>query len=360
MSVGETKVFAEGRYEVREMLGHGAMGIVYRAFDKVMNRLVAIKTIQTDDIPPESLDDFQQMFLAEAQAAGRLDHPGIVPAYDYGSSGSEPYIIMPLIEGGSLRDIFNSGVQLSIREVVELGVQVAEALDYAHQNSIRAHCDIKPGNIFLTAEGRYKVGDFGIAHPLRMNEFSGVHEFYSGGTPRYMSPEQITNPDSVDGRSDLFSLCVILYEALTGEYPYSEVDVHYDPERNPTAGRDQAKKVFAMPASLRTRMPDLPAGLSKAIDRGLHPNRNERFSTCGEFAVELRRIEEMLKRPPRPIYLPTPTAPAHAPEKRAMPAPHGVATEPVAEGPQENQLVTAIIVALIAGVLLFFWFYSPE
>lgn len=357
MDTNTVKAFGGTRYEVLGELGRGAMGVVYKAFDTLMNRAVAIKTIQTANIPPECWDDFQHMFLAEAQAAGQLDHPGIVAAYDYGSSDNEPYIVMPLIEGGSLRELFDTHVQLSPREVIDLGIQVAEALDYAHHHSIKAHCDIKPGNIFVTADGRYKVGDFGIAHSLRASEGDPL-DFYSAGTPRYMAPEQITEPQTVDGRADLFSLCVILYEALTGAYPYGEVNLDVDPNADADAVLAAVRAAYHMPVSLRAGMPDLPAGLTNAIDRGLHPDREQRFASCGDFAVELRRVDALLQiRPPRPISLPPATPPPAAPVKRQAPQ-RPAAAKPAP--PRQNKVVTAVILAFLGCLLLFFWIYAPN
>lgn len=293
MAADTEKTFGEGRYQVLELLGQGGMGSVYKALDTIMSRQVAIKTIRTEGLAPEDVNSFRRAFQAEAQGAGRLDHGGIVTVFDFNPVADEPYLVMALMEGGTLADMLSWRGRLPEEDILDLGIQVAEALDYAHQHGVKAHRDIKPGNIFLTAEGRYKVGDFGIAHVRRTVSDVTHTTMIAVGTPRYMAPEQASSPRDVDGRADLFALCVVLYKSLTGEFPYEGVRLDFDPEEKPDLARQIVAATFNKRASLRNRMPELSTALADAIDRGLHPDRAQRYRSCGEFAAVLRRLAGM-------------------------------------------------------------------
>ena len=205
-----------GRYQIQKELGRGAMGTVYRAYDPKIDRVVALKTISIAGINPADEEDFRKRFVREAQAAGKLSHGSIVTIYDVGEeeTARTPFIVMEFIEGVTLEDLAR-GERLPLEKSLELVEQVAEALDYAHERGI-VHRDIKPANIIITPEGRAKITDFGIAK-LVQTQFTQTGQVL--GTPAYMSPEQLTG-GSVDGRSDLFSLGVILYWLLTGDKPF--------------------------------------------------------------------------------------------------------------------------------------------
>ena len=209
-----------GRYEVLEELGHGAMGTVYRARDPKIERVVAIKTVRVVGATPEQEAEYRRRFFREAQAAGKLSHPGIVTIYDAGEDEATqtPYIVMEYVEGRTLESLLTDpGLERpSLTASLELVKQVAEALDYAHTYSI-VHRDIKPANIMVTAEGRAKITDFGIAK-LRQSEFTVPGQIL--GTPAYLSPEQLKGTP-LDGRADLFSLGVILYWMVTGQKPFA-------------------------------------------------------------------------------------------------------------------------------------------
>ena len=209
-----------GRYEVLEELGHGAMGTVYRARDPKIERVVAIKTVRVIGTTPEQETEYRRRFFREAQAAGKLSHPGIVTIYDVGEDEATqtPYIVMEYVEGSTLESLLTDpGLEpRSLTASLELIKQVAEALDYAHTYSI-VHRDIKPANIMVTAEGRAKITDFGIAK-LTQSEFTVPGQIL--GTPAYLSPEQLKGIP-IDGRSDLFALGVILYWTLAGRKPFA-------------------------------------------------------------------------------------------------------------------------------------------
>ncbi|MGZ7094364.1 MAG: serine/threonine-protein kinase [Candidatus Angelobacter sp.] len=208
-----------GRYEIVAELGRGAMGAVFRARDPKIDRTVAIKTISVPASSQHDAEHYRQRFFREAQAAGRLSHPGIVTIYDVGEDETAytPFIVMECVEGDSLdRLVAATPTGTLPRDIaLKLVQHIAEALDYAHRQGI-VHRDIKPANIMVTAEGQPKIADFGIAKVAMAETTLPGHVV---GTPAYMSPEQL-NDKAVDGRSDLFSLGVIAYWLLTGVKPF--------------------------------------------------------------------------------------------------------------------------------------------
>ncbi len=203
-----------GRYEIVKELGRGAMGVVYQAHDPQIDRLVALKVLRQDRIVSE---DFIQRFVKEAKAIGRLSHPNIVTVYDVGQDRDTIYIAMEYLEGRPLDEVIKEN-NLSFEDIIDIGVQVAESLDYAHKKGI-IHRDIKPPNIIFTSDGQVKLTDFGIA---RIEDTSATMQTKAGeilGTPIYMAPEQVMG-HAVDGRSDLYSLGIILYQITVGKRPF--------------------------------------------------------------------------------------------------------------------------------------------
>ena len=203
-----------GRYEIIELIGQGAMGMVYKAKDPLIERTVAIKTVPLARLKEEGAE-FEARFLREAQSAGRLSHPNIVTIYDVGESDDFAYIAMEYLRGTTLRDVMNLG-PMPLDLVMSTAQQIAEALTYAHANGV-VHRDIKPSNIVITLpHGQVKLTDFGIAHLVNSDRT------YAGlmlGSPRYMSPEQAMGHD-INGCSDIYSLGAVLYEMVTGEYAF--------------------------------------------------------------------------------------------------------------------------------------------
>ncbi len=211
-----------GRYEILAELGRGAMGAVFRARDPRIDRTVAIKTIAVPGASAKSLEEYRERFFREAQAAGRLSHPGIVAVFDVGEDevGEDPpthtpFIVMEYADGRSLDEFVAAAGRLTFDQALDIIQQIAEALNYAHASGI-VHRDIKPSNIIVNSEGRTKIADFGIA---KITQTEATLPGQIMGTPAYMSPEQI-NGKHVDGRSDLFSLGVIAYWLLTGVKPF--------------------------------------------------------------------------------------------------------------------------------------------
>ena len=205
-----------GRYKVLKELGRGAMGVVYLGKDPTIQRFVAIKTMRLDENDDsDKLQEMKARFFREAESTGRLSHPNIVTIFDAGEEGPLGYIAMELLEGTTLKDWSRKPKLLSFEQVISIAVTVAEAMDYAHQQGV-VHRDIKPANIMLTKEQVIKIMDFGIA---KMAMSAKTQTNIVMGTPTYMSPEQIAGK-KVDGRSDLFSLAVVMFELLTGRPPF--------------------------------------------------------------------------------------------------------------------------------------------
>lgn len=204
-----------GRYEIIEVIGQGAMGIVYKALDPLIERTVAIKTVPIAQLKEESTE-FEARFLREAQSAGRLSHPNIVTIYDVGETDDVAYIAMEYLSGTTLREIMDRG-PIPLDLVAATAAQIAEALAYAHEHGV-VHRDIKPSNIVITLpHGQVKLTDFGIAHLVNSEKTTAGLML---GSPRYMSPEQAMGRE-INGRSDIFSLGAVLYEMLTGEYAFN-------------------------------------------------------------------------------------------------------------------------------------------
>jgi serine/threonine-protein kinase len=262
-----------GRYRVLKELGRGAMGIVYLAEDEVLQRTVAIKMIALTGSDQER-DTHEARFRQEARAAGGLTHPSIITIYDVGREGDVAFIAMELVEGRELRDLIRDG-SLGPAQAVELAAQVADALAFAHERGI-VHRDIKPGNIMVLADGRIKIMDFGIAR-LReptVKTQTGVLL----GSPQYMSPEQISG-QSLDGRADIFSLGVVLYEMLTGIKPFDAADL-----------TQVLFWVVNMPTKPPSeRRPGLPAVIDYIVARALKKKPDERYASAAEFAADLRQ-----------------------------------------------------------------------
>ena len=224
-----------GKYSIVEVLGKGAMGVVYKAFDPHIRRTVALKVIRKELIDDDQSATLIARFKNEAQAAGRLSHPGIVAVYDYGEDETVAYIAMEYVQGKGLREYFQRGTRFGLGDVVSVMTQLLEALEYAHEQGV-IHRDIKPANIIIMSNGKLKVADFGIAH---LDSSKLTHVGAIMGTPGYMAPEQYGSA-AVDQRADLFSAGVVLYQLLTGSKPFTgttETIAYkscYEAHRNPS------------------------------------------------------------------------------------------------------------------------------
>src|ERR1700681_4290114 len=256
-----------GKYEIRRELGRGAMGVVYEGYDPLIKRLVALKTIRADQLAGENADTVIVRFRREAQAAGRLNHPNIVAIYDFGEDQGVWYIAMEYVQGRELKDYFQVNERFAAADITRIMTQILAALGYSHRLGV-IHRDIKPANIFLLDDGSVKVADFGIAH-IESSNMTQVGTVL--GTPSYMSPEQILGLP-IDGRSDLFSAGVILYQFLTGERPFSgsaTTTMHKVLEEDPLP-----------PSRFNVQV---PGAMDAVVKKALAKRPDDRFQTADEF-----------------------------------------------------------------------------
>ena len=278
-----------GRYQIDEMSGEGAMARVYKAYDPKIDRTLAIKALKSHLLAD---DEYRARFLREAKGAGILSHPNIVTVFDVGEEDRQPYIAMEWVDGPTLADLMKEGKTFTPRQIVEIGIQLARALDYAHKKGI-VHRDVKPGNIMLVRDTHtVKVADFGICRINETEQTQKADQTQMGavlGTPNYMSPEQVQGL-TVDARSDLFSAGVVLYQMLTGHLPFegdSMISVVY-------------KIANADAPTLDKLRPDLPLSLRRVIARALKKAPEKRYQTGEQFAQALigiaREIDEEVRR----------------------------------------------------------------
>ena len=261
-----------GKYEIRGELGRGAMGVVYDGWDPAIGRRVALKTVRRDQLEGGEAEELLSRFKREAQAAGRVNHPGIVAVYEYGEDVGTAFIAMEFVEGRELKDVFDKDERLPIGEIVRIMTQLLEAIGHAHTNGI-VHRDIKPANVFLLKDGRVKVGDFGIA---RLESSNLTQAGSVLGTPAYMSPEQFMG-QTIDGRSDLFSAGVILYQFLTGEKPFTG--------QLTTIMHKVLKEEPIAPSELNVQV---PPGFDSLMKKALAKRPDERFQTAQAFIAALQ------------------------------------------------------------------------
>jgi serine/threonine protein kinase len=268
-----------GRYEILSEIGRGAMGIVYKARDPKINRVVAVKTISLAGQPAEDEREYRERFFREAEAAGRLSHPGIVTVFDIGEEPETrtPYIVMEFVAGQSLEKLLLSkgDRKLPPEEALQLTLEVAEALDCAHSQGV-VHRDVKPANILLTPDGHAKIADFGVA---KLNLANATVSGRTLGTPAYMSPEQL-NGEGVDGRSDLFSLGVILYTIVTG----------YKPFQGNSALTVAFKIVNRDPVPATVLDTELPSGFDYIISRAIAKDRSQRYQRGMEMVRDIQEV----------------------------------------------------------------------
>lgn len=262
------KIKKIGKYTIESEIGRGAMGRVYKGLDGVINRNVAIKILSRRGSDAES-KELRVRFRQEAEAAGRLNHPGIVSVFEYGEDGDLAYIAMELVEGHTLSQLVRQQTQFTTQGVSNLITQVLEALQHAHSKGV-VHRDIKPSNVMLTASDEIKITDFGIAR-LESSVLTQVGTVI--GTPGYMSPEQLMG-HRVDHRSDIFSCGVMLYELLTGERAFSGSDT----------ASTMYKIVHSELAPVSKICPAVPAFFDQILAKALAKNPEDRFASAKAFA----------------------------------------------------------------------------
>lgn len=269
------------------------MGVVYKATDPLIDRIVAIKTI-TLSLAQEERDEYEARFYQEAKAAGRLSHPNIVTIFDVGRSGDIAYIAMEFLQGRELRDILNDEQKLPVSQVVDIVAQVAQGLAYAHEHGI-IHRDVKPSNIMVGRDGHVKITDFGIARMA-----SAAVRTQTGmvlGSPKYMSPEQVMGK-LADQRSDIFSLGVMLYEMLTGQAPFVGENVN-------AIMYQTLNSIPAPPSSMNPQVPDM---LNFIVAKALAKDVEHRYQNATDFANDLRACRDAMPRSSAPVDYAKPAA----------------------------------------------------
>ena len=324
-----------GKYEIIAPLGKGAMGVVYKAFDPMIKRFVALKTIHLGFTEPPD-DDIALRFHREAQSAGNLNHQNIVGIYEYGEDAGRAFIAMQYVEGQTLVNLFKRKHRFSLSDIQLILTSVLAALDYSHRAGV-IHRDIKPGNIMLDSTGTVKVMDFGIAR-IESSELTQTGTIL--GTPGYMSPEQLLG-ETVDLRSDLYSAGIVLYELLTGERAFtgsSFASVIY--------------KVIHSDLSPPSRLkPTLPASLDALVAKACAKKADDRYQNAGEFAAALDQA-----------FAATPDLPRVAEPSPGQPDPQrtgGPATAVHAAKTGINWFAAVAILAAAAGLALAAWYFLP-
>lgn len=260
-----------GSYELVQRLGEGGMAQVYLARDVRLGREVAVKVLDTR---LAERPGFRERFLREARVAGALDHPNIVPLYDFGDTDHLLYLVMPFISGGSLQDLLRR-VPLPVGEVVTYGSQIADALEYAHKRNV-VHRDVKPANMLIHADGRLMLSDFGLAKIISSaGRPASPRGHPDAGTPEYMAPEQIEG--RTDARSDIYALGVVLYLLLTGHLPFT----------GSTSSAVMEGHLYRLPEDPRSLNPAITPAMQAVIARALAKHSEDRYQTAGELGAAL-------------------------------------------------------------------------
>ena len=289
-----------GRYLIESVLGSGAMGVVYKASDPVLERSLAIKTVNLIS-SGEGSEYYEKRFYQEARAAAGLNHPNIVTVYDVGKSADVAYMAMELIEGVELRALLAMGQALSPERAVAIAAQIAQGLAYAHEHGV-VHRDIKPANIMVVGNGMVKITDFGLARRRASADLTPAGKM--SGSPRYMSPEQALGKRA-DHRSDIFSLGVIFYESLTGTAPFG--------------GENEMALIYQIvnlaPPAPSAVVAAVPRRLDQIAARMLAKSIEERYQSAQELALDLRQWE---RRPADAAGIPLPVAALSASARPAI------------------------------------------
>ena len=314
-----------GRYVIQSELGRGAMGVVYKATDTVLERTVAVKTVNMA-LERDGADQYEARFYQEARAAGGLNHPNIVTVHDVGKAGDVAYMAMEFIQGDELRALMREGHPMPVARAVSIAAQVAEGLGYAHAHGV-VHRDIKPANIMVAEGAPVKITDFGIARMRTSGDLTQTGMML--GSPKYMSPEQVIGKRA-DQRSDVFSLGVILYEMLTGAAPFNGDNV--------TALMYQIVN-FAPPApsAVNGAVPQL---LDLIVAKMLAKTLEARYQDAAEAARDLRECERQLGAP----------VASTLPPRFAKPSAEAT-TVALANGPQPELVATDAKNAVLAQTL---------
>ena len=265
-----------GKYELHQLLGEGAMGIVWKAYDTVLRRYVALKLLSSSF---RKTKDMQERFLREARAAGAIQHANIVTVYDLGESEGQLFIAMELVEGRDLSDMIALRDPLALERKLDITIEVLAGLHFAHQRGV-IHRDVKPSNVRVMPDGRVKIMDFGIA---RLQKADATGSGAIVGTPTYMAPEQITN-GAITAATDVFSVGCLLYELLCYQRPFEAESVH----------GVLYQVLTTEPRPLRTVTPSIPAALERVVAKAMNKVPHERYESAGQMMSTLQQIRAAL------------------------------------------------------------------
>jgi len=268
-----------GRYQIKGVLGKGAMGLVYDGLDPRLDRRVAIKTILTSTLDEATAKHYSMRFKREVRAVARLNHANIVQVYDFGTEGDLAYIVMEYIKGKELKDHFDAKERLDLRTTLRLMTELLDALEFAHEAGV-IHRDIKPANVMLDSGGHVKLTDFGVA---RITDGDGEAEATRAGamigTPSYMSPEQIQG-QAIDRRTDIFSAGVLFYQLLTGKKPFEGTQWVL------------AKQIVQDDPVWPSSIAQVPPEIDRVVARALAKAPEHRYQSARGFADALKRVAE--------------------------------------------------------------------
>ena len=265
-----------GKYELHQLLGEGAMGIVWKAYDTVLRRYVALKLLSSSF---RKTKDMQERFLREARAAGAIQHANIVTVYDLGESEGQLFIAMELVEGRDLSDMIALRDPLALERKLDITIEVLAGLHFAHQRGV-IHRDVKPSNVRVMPDGRVKIMDFGIA---RLQKADATGSGAIVGTPTYMAPEQITN-GAITAATDVFSVGCLLYELLCYQRPFEAESVH----------GVLYQVLTTEPRPLRTVTPSIPAALERVVAKAMNKVPHERYESAGQMMSTIQQIRAAL------------------------------------------------------------------
>jgi len=276
MSDAQQRYRRLGKYELHQLLGEGAMGIVWKAYDTVLRRYVALKLLSSSF---RKTTDMQERFLREARAAGAIQHANIVTVYDLGEAEGQLYIAMELVEGRDLSDMIALRDPLALERKLDITIEVLAGLQFAHQRGV-IHRDVKPSNVRVMPDGRIKIMDFGIA---RLQKADSTGSGAIVGTPTYMAPEQITN-GAITPATDVFSVGCMLYELLCYQRPFEAESVH----------GVLYQVLTTEPRALRTVAPSIPAALERVVAKAMNKVPHERYESAGQMMSTLQQIRAAL------------------------------------------------------------------
>jgi tRNA A-37 threonylcarbamoyl transferase component Bud32 len=267
-----------GRYKIMKEIGRGAMGVVYQGYDPKIDRIVALKTIRKDRLAESrGAEDLVTRFQREIRAMGKLVHPNIIVIYDTGEDEETAYVAMEFVEGDTLENLIQKGIRFSTEKIIDIMDKICDGLEYTHRQGI-VHRDLKPSNIMLLKGDRVKITDFGISKAVGASSSSMTQAGIFLGTPSYMSPEQIAGR-KLDGRSDLFSLGIVLYQLLTGEKPFFANTIS-------TLMYNIVNREPIPPSQIDS---SIPSHYDKVIAKALAKDADKRYQTAKDFIEDLKR-----------------------------------------------------------------------